>query len=84
MTPEIAWNLVWGTMFAVGGAFLAFNIAHVRDRYTTYLNRPDVPSAWRRTRMNHPRYARAFGLLFLGGGALIVGIALLTALGVRH
>lgn len=63
---------------------LAFNMAHIRDRDTTYLDRPDVPRAWRRTRMDDPRYARAFGLLFFGGGALIVGIALLTALGVRR
>jgi hypothetical protein len=84
MSPEIAWNLVWGAIFGVGGALLAFNIAHARDRYTAYLNRPDVPRAWRRTRMNDPRYARAFGFLFLCGGVLIILVALLTAVGLRQ
>ena len=81
MSSEVAGNLVWGTVFVVGGALLAFNIAHLRDRYTTFLNRPGVPRAWRRGRMNEPRTARAFGLLFFFGGLVIIGVALLTWLG---
>ena len=84
MTPEIAWNLAVGIVFAVGGGLLAFNFAHIRDRYTTFLNRPNVPRAWRRTRMNDPQYATAFGFLFLCGGVLISGVALLTVMGVRR
>jgi hypothetical protein len=82
VSDDVAVNLAWGTIFAVGGALLAFNIASVRDRYTAFLNRPDTPRFWRGPgRMNDPRYARAFGFLFFIGGVLIVGVAILTMLG---
>jgi hypothetical protein len=82
VSNEVAWNLAWGTVFAVVGAPFAFNIARARDRYTTFLNRPDVPRFWRGYgRMNDPRYARAFGFLFFFGGVLIVGVAIVTMLG---
>jgi hypothetical protein len=34
--------------------------------------------------MNDPQYATAFGFLFLCGGVLISGVALLTVMGVRR
>jgi len=79
---EVLENLAWGTIFTVGGALLAFNIARVRDRYTAFLNRPDVPRFWRGPgRMHDPRYARAFGFVFFFGGVLVVAAAVLTMLG---
>jgi hypothetical protein len=82
VSNEVAGNLVWGTAFAVVGALFAFNIARVRDRYTTFLNRPETHWLWRgHGRMNDPRYARAFCFLIFFGGVLIVGVAVLTMLG---
>jgi hypothetical protein len=81
VSSALAWNLLWGVGFGLGGALLAFNIGHARDRYVTFVNRPDAPRAWRRGRMNEPQGVRAIGFLFLFGGVLIGGVAVLTMLG---
>jgi hypothetical protein len=81
VSSVVAWHLVWGVGFGVGGAVPAFNIGHARDRYVSFVNRPDSPRAWRRGRMNEPQGVRAIGFLFLFGGVLISGVAVLTMLG---
>jgi hypothetical protein len=79
---EVAMNLIFGAVFATGGSLLAFNIAGARDRYTSFLARPDVPRAWgRRSRMDQPKYATAYGFMFLAGGVLILFVAFLRLLG---
>jgi hypothetical protein len=79
---DVAMNLIFGAVFATGGSLLAFNIAGARDRYTSFLARPDVPRAWeRRSRMDQPKYAMAYGFTFLGGGVLLLLVAFLRLLG---
>ena len=82
MTYDVAMDLIFGAVFTTGGSLLAFNIARARDRYTSFLARPDVPRAWgRRSRMDQPRYARAYGFMFLTGGVLILFVTFLRLLG---
>jgi hypothetical protein len=71
-------DLAVGILFIGGGSLLAFNIAHARDRYTTFLARPDVPRAWRRSRIDQPKFAKAYGFMFLAVGILPLFVALLA------
>jgi hypothetical protein len=80
VNSDVAMDLVSGVVFATGGSLLAFNIAHARDRYTSFLARPDVPRAWRRSRIDQPKFARAYGFMFLGGGILLLLVAFLQLL----
>jgi len=77
---DVALDLISGAVFTTGGSLLAFNIAHARDRYTSFLARPDVPRAWRRSRIDQPKFARAYGFMFLAGGALLLFVAFLRLL----
>ena len=82
MNYDVALDLISGAVFTTGGALLAFNIAGARDRYTSFLARPEVPRAWgRRSRMHQPKYARAYGYMFLTGGVLLLFVAFLRLLG---
>jgi hypothetical protein len=80
VTYYLALDLMLGIVFTTGGALLAFNIARARDRYTAFLAGPDIPRAWRRSRINEPRFARAYGFLFLFGGLLLLLAAALPIL----
>jgi len=77
---DVALDLISGAVFTTGGSLLAFNIAHARDRYTSFLARPDVPRAWRRSRIDQPKFARAYGFMFLAGGVLLLFVAFLRLL----
>jgi hypothetical protein len=79
MDLTVAMDLAFGLLFGIAGGFLAFNVAGARDRYTAFLNRPDIPHAWRRSRINEPRFAGAYGLMFLGGGIALCVAAIYAA-----
>jgi hypothetical protein len=80
VNSDVALDLMFGVVFTVGGSLLAFNIGRARDRYTAFLARPDIPRAWRRSRMDQPKFAKAYGFMFLAAGVLLLFLALLTVL----
>jgi hypothetical protein len=55
MISDAAPDLIIGLAVAPGGSLLASNIAHVRDWYTAFLAGPDIPRAWRRSRIDQPK-----------------------------
>ena len=77
MISDLPLALAAGVVFITGGALLAFNIAGARDRYTAFLARPDTPRAWRRSRIDQPKFAQAYGFMFLTGGVLMLLVGLL-------
>lgn len=78
MTYSVFLDFAFGIIFIAGGALLAFNISRARDRYSEFLHKPNVPRAWRRSRIDEPRFATAYGLMFLSGGLLLVVVAVVA------
>jgi hypothetical protein len=81
VNSDVGLDLIFGAVFTTGGSLLAFNIARARDRYTSFLARPDIPRAWKRSRIDQPRFARAYGFMFLAAGVLLLLLAFLRLLG---
>jgi hypothetical protein len=80
VVSDVTLDLIAGMVFTAGGSLLAFNIAGARDRYTAFLGGPNIPRAWKRSRIDQPKYAKAYGFLFLVIGILLLFVGLLALL----